>query len=217
MRIIRWSDGFFARSVVSMFTVVLSGLLTGFALIVAIGAQNAFVLRQGIRGEHIGAVILTCLLCDVVGIAAGVAGIGAVLARWPAVVPVATIGGGIYLLAFGGHAAFRAWRPESLEAGEPSPLSRRAAVLMALALAWLNPHFYLDTMLMLGTVANAFGDARWWFFAGTLTASTVWFVGLGLGARALRGFFARPVAWRALDTVIALIMGGLGVGLLVTA
>ena len=200
-----------------MFHVVLTGLLTGFALIVAIGAQNAFVLRQGIRGEHIGAVILTCLLCDVVGIAAGVAGLGVVLSRWPAVVPVATIGGGIYLLAFGAHAAFRAWRPESLEAGEHTPMSLRAAVLMALAMAWLNPHFYLDTMLMLGTVANAFGDARWWFFAGTLTASTIWFVGLGLGARALRGVFARPVAWRALDSVIALIMGGLGVGLLATA
>jgi L-lysine exporter family protein LysE/ArgO len=203
--------------VVCMVNVLLSGLLTGFALIVAIGAQNAFVLRQGIRGEHIGAVILTCLLCDVVGIAAGVAGLGVVLSRWPAVVPVATIGGGIYLLAFGIHAAFRAWRPESLEAGEHTPMSLRAAVLMALAMAWLNPHFYLDTMLMLGTVANAFGDARWWFFAGTLTASTIWFVGLGLGARALRGFFARPVAWRALDSVIALIMGGLGVGLLATA
>jgi L-lysine exporter family protein LysE/ArgO len=200
-----------------MVNVVLSGLLTGFALIVAIGAQNAFVLRQGIRGEHIGAVILTCLLCDVVGIAAGVTGLGAVLSRWPAVVPVATIGGGIYLLAFGAHAAFRAWRPESLEAGEHTPMSLRAAVLMALAMAWLNPHFYLDTMLMLGTVANAFGDARWWFFAGTLSASTIWFVGLGLGARALRGFFARPAAWRALDSVIALFMGGLGVGLLATA
>lgn len=206
-----------APNVDGMFHVVLTGLLTGFALIVAIGAQNAFVLRQGIRGEHIGAVILTCLLCDVVGITAGVAGLGVVLSRWPAVVPVATIAGGIYLLAFGAHAAFRAWRPESLEAGEHTPMSLRAAVLMALAMAWLNPHFYLDTMLMLGTVANAFGDARWWFFAGTLTASTIWFVGLGLGARALRGVFARPVAWRALDSVIALIMGGLGVGLLATA
>ena len=200
-----------------MFTVVLSGLLTGFALIVAIGAQNAFVLRQGIRGEHIGAVIVTCLLCDVVGIAAGIGGLGVVLSRWPAVVPVATIGGAVYLLAFGAHAAFRAWRPESLEAGEHTPMSLGAAVLTALAMAWLNPHFYLDTMVMLGTVANAFGDARWWFFAGTLMASTVWFVGLGLGARALRGLFARPVAWRALDTLIALIMGGLGVGLLATA
>ena len=204
-------------SVDVMFTVVLAGLLTGFALIVAIGAQNAFVLRQGIRGEHIGAVILTCVLCDVVGIAAGVAGLGAVLSRWPIVVPIATIGGGIYLLAFGAHAAFRAWRPASLEAGDHTPMSLGASVLMALAMAWLNPHFYLDTMLMLGTVANAFGEARWWFVAGTLIASVVWFVGLGVGARALRGLFARPVAWRALDSVIAVIMGALGVGLLATA
>ena len=200
-----------------MLTVVLTGLLTGFALIVAIGAQNAFVLRQGLRGEQIVAVIVTCLVCDVVGIAAGVAGLGAVLSRWPAVVPIATIAGGIYLLAFGAHAAFRAWRPEALTTDDQTPMSLRSAVLMALAMAWLNPHFYLDSMLMLGTVANTFGDARWWFFAGTLIASTVWFVGLGLGARALRGLFARPVAWRALDSVIALFMGGLGIGLLATA
>ena len=200
-----------------MTSAILTGLLTGFALIVAIGAQNAFVLRQGIRGEHIGAVILTCLVCDVLGIAAGIAGLGAVLSRWPGVVPVATIAGGVYLLAFGAHAAFRAWRPAALAADEHTPMTLRSAVLMALAMAWLNPHFYLDSMLMLGTVANTFGDARWWFFAGTLIASTVWFVGLGLGARALRGLFARPVAWRALDSVIALFMGGLGVGLLATA
>ena len=200
-----------------MLTVVLTGLLTGFALIVAIGAQNAFVLRQGLRGEHIVPVIVTCLVCDVVGIAAGVAGLGAVLSRWPAVVPIATIAGGIYLLAFGAHAAFRAWRPEALTSDDHTPMSLRSAVLMALAMAWLNPHFYLDSMLMLGTVANTFGNARWWFFAGTLIASTVWFVGLGLGARALRGLFARPVAWRALDSVIALFMGGLGIGLLATA
>ena len=200
-----------------MTSAILTGLLTGFALIVAIGAQNAFVLRQGIRGEHIGAVILTCLVCDVLGIAAGIAGLGAVLSRWPGVVPVATIAGGVYLLAFGAHAAFRAWRPAALATDEHTPMTLRSAVLMALAMAWLNPHFYLDSMLMLGTVANTFGDARWWFFAGTLVASTVWFVGLGLGARAMRGLFTRPVAWRALDSVIALFMGGLGVGLLATA
>lgn len=200
-----------------MTTVVLTGALTGFALIVAIGAQNAFVLRQGIRGEHVVPVIVTCLLCDVVGIAAGVAGLGAVLSRWPMVVPIAMIGGGVYLLAFGAHAAFRAWRPQALEAGDATPMSRRTAILMALAMAWLNPHFYLDSMLMLGTVANSFGDQRWWFFAGALLASTVWFTGLGLGARALRGFFARPAAWRALDSTIALVMGALGVGLLAAA
>jgi L-lysine exporter family protein LysE/ArgO len=204
-------------TVVDMFTVILTGLLTGFALIVAIGAQNAFVLRQGIRGEHVVPVILTCLVSDVVGIAAGIAGLGAVLSRWPVVVPIAMIGGGIYLLAFGAHAAFRAWKPEALEADEHTSMTRRAAVLMALAMAWLNPHFYLDSMLMLGTVANGFGDARWWFFAGTLIASTVWFLGLGLGARALRGLFARPMAWRALDSVIAVFMGALGVGLLTAA
>jgi L-lysine exporter family protein LysE/ArgO len=197
-----------------MTTVLLTGLLTGLALIIAVGAQNAYVLRQGIRGEHVLAVVAVCLVSDVVAIGAGVAGLGAVLDRWPGVLPVAQVAGGVYLLAFGLQSALRAWRPSALHAqGVPSVTARRA-VLTTLALTWLNPHFYLDTLLMLGTVANSFGDRRWWFFAGALVASALWFPALGLGARALRGVFARPSAWRVLDSVIAVVMGALGVGLL---
>ena len=197
-----------------MFQVALTGLLTGLALIVAVGAQNAFLLRQGIRGEHVLPIVLTCLVSDVIAITLGVAGLGVVTERWPAVLPVAQVLGGVYLIAFGVHAAMRAWRPAKLEAGDGTAMTTGRAVLLTLALTWLNPHFYLDAVLMLGTVANSFGDQRWWFCAGALTASAVWFPTLGFGARALRGIFARPSAWRVLDSGIAVIMAGLGIGLL---
>lgn len=197
-----------------MFHVILTGLVTGLALIVAVGAQNAFLLRQGIRGEKVLPIVLTCLVSDVVAISLGVAGLGVVLDRWPGVLPVAQVLGGLYLIAFGVHAAMRAWRPSSLEAGEGTALTTGRAVMLTLALTWLNPHFYLDAILMLGTVANSFGADRWWFLLGSLTASVLWFFGLGFGARLLRGLFARPGAWRVLDSGIAVLMGGLGVGLL---
>jgi L-lysine exporter family protein LysE/ArgO len=198
-----------------MLSIFLTGVLTGLALIVAVGAQNAFVLRQGIRGEHVLPVIAVCMLSDIVAITAGVAGFGVVLERWPGVLPVAQIGGGLYLLAFGVQSAMRAWRPVALDAEGGSSMSVRRAVLLTLALTWLNPHFYLDAILMLGTVASSFDDQRWWFCAGALVASAVWFPTLGFGARALRGVFARPSAWRVLDSGIAVVMGALGVGLLV--
>ena len=197
-----------------MFHVILTGLVTGLALIVAVGAQNAFLLRQGIRGEKVLPIVLTCLVSDVVAISLGVAGLGVVLERWPGVLPVAQILGGLYLIAFGVHAAMRAWRPSGLDAGEGTALTTGRAVMLTLALTWLNPHFYLDAILMLGTVANSFGPDRWWFLLGSLTASVLWFFGLGFGARLLRGLFARPGAWRILDSAIAVLMGVLGVGLL---
>lgn len=197
-----------------MINVALTGFGTGLALIVAIGAQNAFVLRQGIKGERVLPIVLTCLASDVVAITAGVAGLGFVLERWPGMLPVAQVLGGVYLLAFGLHAALRAWRPKAMEAGTGTAMSVRTAVLTALALTWLNPHFYLDATLMLGTVANSFGGQRWWFLLGALVASAAWFVSLGYGARLLRPFFARPVSWRVLDGGIAAVMGVLGVTLL---
>ena len=197
-----------------MLSIFVTGVVTGFALIVAVGAQNAFVLRQGIRGERVVPIILVCMLSDVLAITVGVAGFGVVLERWPAVLPMAQIGGGLYLLAFGAQSAMRAWRPTGLSTDSGSTMTARRAVLITLALTWLNPHFYLDAILMLGTVANSFGDQRWWFCAGALTASAIWFPTLGFGARALRGVFARPSAWRLLDSGIAVVMAALGIGLL---
>jgi L-lysine exporter family protein LysE/ArgO len=198
-----------------MLSIFMTGVLTGLALIVAVGAQNAFVLRQGIRGEHVLPVIVVCMLSDILAISLGVAGLGVVLERWPAVLPVAQVGGGLYLLAFGVQSAMRAWRPVALDAEGGTSMTVRRAVLLTLALTWLNPHFYLDAILMLGTVANSFGELRWWFCAGAIASSLVWFPALGFGARVLRGVFSRPSAWRVLDSGIAVLMGALGVGLLV--
>ncbi|WP_329171856.1 MULTISPECIES: LysE/ArgO family amino acid transporter [unclassified Streptomyces] len=189
----------------------LAGLGTGMSLIVAIGAQNAFVLRQGIRREHVAAVVAICALSDAVLIAAGVSGIGSVAGAWPSAVTVTGWIGGAFLLSYGLLAARRALRPERLEAAGAAGGSLRAAVLTCLAMTWLNPHVYLDTVLLLGSVANGYGGARWPFGAGAVAASFVWFSGLGFGARLLERPFSRPGSWRVLDVVIACTMITLGV------
>jgi len=195
------------------------GLGTGLALIVAIGAQNAFVLRQGIRGEHIGAIVAVCAISDAVLIAAGVFGTGALLTAAPAAVVVLRYVGAAFLVTYGVMAARRILKPQALVSADPGPsgASRSglaAALATVLALTWLNPHVYLDTVLLLGSVANAQGPGlRWWFGAGAMLGSIVWFCSLGFGAKMLRGFFARPASWRILDGGIAVTMVGLGVGL----
>jgi L-lysine exporter family protein LysE/ArgO len=194
----------------------LAGLGLGLSLIVAIGAQNAFVLRQGLRREHVAAVVVVCALSDVVLILAGVAGTGAVLERVPWLVTVVRVAGALFLAGYAVLAARRALRPAVLAADAGGSRSGLAAVLTtALALTWLNPHVYLDTVLLLGSIAGTHGADRWWFAAGACTASALWFTGLGVGARALRPVFARPAAWRVLDGVIAVVMAGLAVSLLV--
>jgi L-lysine exporter family protein LysE/ArgO len=191
----------------------LSGLGFGLSLIVAIGAQNAFVLRQGLRGEHVGLVVAICAVSDALLIGAGVAGLGALVQSVPELADGARIGGGAFLLAYAALAARRAWRPGALEATGGDVAGRGAALATALALTWLNPHVYLDTVVLLGSVAATHGDARWWFGLGAVCGSILWFCGLGFGARLLRKPFARPAAWRALDGGVALVMGAIGVSL----
>jgi len=193
----------------------LSGLAFGLSLIVAIGAQNAFVLRQGLRGEHVGMVVAICAASDAVLIALGVAGAGALLRGAPGLVDAVRIGGAAFLLGYAALAARRAWRPGALEAASGGAVGRRAVVAAALALTWLNPHVYLDTVVLLGSVAAAHGDARWSFGLGAACGSVLWFTGLGFGARLLRTPFARPSAWRALDGAVALVMGAMGLSLVV--
>ncbi|MEW9873337.1 LysE/ArgO family amino acid transporter [Arthrobacter sp. HS15c] len=197
----------------------LLGFGTGLALIVAIGSQNAFVLRQGIRGEHVAAVVLVCSVSDALLIAAGIAGIGALVEANPVVVGVARYAGAAFLVGYGVMAARRAIRPGALKAsGHQKALRAGAAVSTVLALTWLNPHVYLDTVLLLGSVANQQSkDLRWWFGAGAIAASIVWFSALGFGARILRPFFARPSSWRILDGLIAVVMLALGLRLAVGA
>jgi L-lysine exporter family protein LysE/ArgO len=194
-------------------TPVLFGFATSLSLIVAIGAQNALVLRQGIRNEHVLPVVILCALSDLVLILAGVAGVGALVTAHPQLLTVARYGGAVFLVGYGLLAARRALRPTTLTPSDAGPASLKSVLLTCLALTFLNPHVYLDTVVLLGTLASQQGDARWRFGAGAAAASLVWFFGLGFGARRLAGLFAKPSTWRVLDGVIALTMIGLGVSL----
>ncbi|HWV49212.1 MAG TPA: LysE/ArgO family amino acid transporter [Microbacterium sp.] len=216
---------------------VLAGLGLGLSLIVAIGAQNVFVLRQGIRREHVLAVVIICAASDAILIIAGVAGLGFLLEAAPWLVAAARWLGAAFLLGYGLLAARRAWRGTggALDASDDdSPTANDApvaqggtvvtrvaptkalapVVLTALALTWLNPHVYLDTVLMLGSIAATHGDARWLFAAGAVLASCLWFTALGFGARYLGRWLNTPRAWRILDGAIAIIMIGIAVSLI---
>ena len=198
-----------------MLFVYLKGLATSAALIVAIGAQNAFVLRQGLKREHVLAVVLVCALSDVLLITLGVAGLGALVQGSPPLLALARYGGALFLIVYGGLAARRAWQNESLAAGDSPPMSLAAAVAACLAFTYLNPHCWLDTVVLLGAIASPLPTAeRLWFGAGAISASIVWFFSLGFGARLLRGVFAKPLAWKLLDAAIALIMWSIAVSLL---
>lgn len=195
---------------------VISGLATGLSLIVAIGAQNAFVLRQGLRRSHVGAVVLVCTLSDYVLIAAGIAGLGTVIRYAPwALVAVRWLGVA-FLTWYGLTSAWRARHPSALRAGagRTAPASRAATVGRTMALTWLNPHVYLDTVLLLGSIANARGaSGRWWFAGGAGVASTIWFAALGFGAVLLAPLLARPRAWQVLDLLISATMLAIAAGL----
>jgi L-lysine exporter family protein LysE/ArgO len=193
---------------------LLVGFATGLTLIVAIGAQNAFVLRQGIRREHVLAVVAVCTVSDIALIAVGVAGFGALIAAHPQVVDVARFGGAAFLIAYGLLAARRAWRPSGLTPADAAPSRLLGVVLTCLAFTFLNPHVYLDTVVLIGALANEQSNGRWIFGVGAATASAVWFITLGFGAGRLRGLFASPTAWRILDGVIAVTMIALGVAVL---
>jgi L-lysine exporter family protein LysE/ArgO len=192
---------------------LLVGFVASFTLIAAIGAQNAFVLRQGIRREHVLPVVAMCTLSDIVLIAAGIAGVGALVSAHPNALNVAKFGGAAFLVGYGLLAAKRAWRPSSLTPSDAAPARLGAVLLTCAALTFLNPHVYLDTVVLLGTLANEHPDGRWLFGIGAVTASAVWFVSLGLGARRLAGLFATPLTWRILDGIIAVTMTALGLSL----
>ena len=191
------------------------GFATSAALIVAIGAQNAFVLRQGIKREHVLAVVLVCALSDALLITLGVAGLGSLVQRSPSLLTIARYGGAAFLVAYGLLAARRALGSESMAAAADKPLSLRAAIGACLAFTYLNPHCWLDTVVLLGSISSQQPEgARAAFGVGATSASFVWFFALGFGARALRGVFARPIAWKILDAVIALVMWAIAVSLL---
>jgi len=183
----------------SVLATLFTGLFTGLSLIVAIGAQNAYVLRQGMARHHITVVVTICAGSDLVLIIAGVSGVGALVQSRPAVLTALRFAGAAYLTWFGVRSLLAARSPHGLQAA--LALGRGSPVMTALALTWLNPHVYLDTVLMLGNLANQHGrQGRWWFAAG---AGIAWFAGLGYGAGAASGWISRPSVWRTLDVLIA--------------
>ena len=188
-------------------TSFIAGFAIGLSLIVAIGAQNAFVLRQGIRKSHVGKVILTCILSDAILILAGVAGFGALTRAFPMFEPVARYGGAAFLFVYGLLSMRRALvKTEKLEAKGAAEHSAYTAVMTCLALTWLNPHVYLDTVVLLGAIASQYGPDRWVFGAGAVTASAVFFLALGYGATLLQPYFAKPMSWRILDMAVGILM-----------
>ncbi len=187
---------------------VIDGYILGFSLILAIGAQNAFILRQGLRQEHVLPLVILCGASDAVLIAAGVSGFGALAQAVPGIERVMLFAGVGFLLWYGAQNLLAAWRGgEVLEAGEAAGSLRRA-VLTCLALTWLNPHVYLDTVVLLGSVSTHY-DNRLGFGAGAVSASFSFFFALGYGARLLAPFFRRPSSWRVLDLIVGLTMWGI--------
>lgn len=197
-----------------MVSSALAGFSVSLALIVAIGAQNAFVLRQGLRREYVLPVVLLCAASDALLIGAGIAGLGAVVTQHPTVLAVARWAGAAFLLGYALLAARRAVRPGALTTTQRPPGTLRATLLTGLALTYLNPHVYLDTVLLIGVVAQQHRH-EWLFGAGAALASVTWFTGLGVAAHRLAPVLARPAAWRVLDGVVAIVMAVIAISLVV--
>ncbi|MDJ0822623.1 MAG: LysE/ArgO family amino acid transporter [Paracoccaceae bacterium] len=190
-----------------MYTAAAAGFALGLSLILAIGAQNAFVLRQGLRGAHVLPVVLACALSDAVLIVIGVAGFAAVSEAVPGIVPWMRWGGAAFLLVYGALSFKAAFGPSAaLEPAATGTGSLGKALATCLALTWLNPHVYLDTVVLLGSISTQYEGAQVAFGAGAVTSSFVFFFSLGYGARLLRPFFAKPSSWRILEVVVGLTM-----------
>jgi L-lysine exporter family protein LysE/ArgO len=206
--------------VTESFAALLAGLGIGASLIIAIGAQNAFVLRQGLSRSHVFAVVAVCVLCDWTLITLGALGFGTLVRAFPIVTAIASWGGALFLLGYGAMAFRAALHPGVLHA-EKTGAGREfagtgAAVMATLAVSLLNPHVYLDTVVLIGSIAAQYELAlRGWFALGAGIASAVWFSALGFGARLIAPLFRKPMAWRVLDVGIALVMWWIAVVLVV--
>ncbi len=193
-----------------MTTAFIPGFLLGLSLILAIGAQNAFVLRQGLRREHVFAICMVCAGSDAVLIAGGVAGFGALVTAVPWLAPVMRFGGAAFLFFYGARSLVSAWHHTgALNPADDVPKSLGATLVTCLAFTWLNPHVYLDTVVLLGSVSTRYAGQRAAFALGAMSASFLFFFALGYGARLLRPLFSNPRAWQVLDVVIGVTMLGL--------
>ncbi len=198
-----------------MIPAFLNGLLLGASLIIAIGAQNAFILRQGLLKNHVFILCLICALCDALLVAVGVMGFGELVSRSKTLITYVTIGGALFLFIYGLQALRRAFSPQSMQKSRSDGSALWTAIATCLALTFVNPHVYLDTVILLGGISARYEDnLRLYFGAGAVLASFLWFFGLGYGARLLTGVFENPRAWQILDTLIALVMWALAASLL---
>ncbi len=190
---------------------LLPGLLTGFSLIMAIGAQNAFLIRQGLTKKHVPLVVAICAVSDALLIFAGIGGLGLAVSKLPTLLEVVRWFGVAYLLWFAFKSAQSAFKTEQLNAGTGQSGSLKQVVITTLALTYLNPHVYLDTVIFLGSIGNQFGENRWFFATGAAVASIIWFSLVGFGAKAAAGIMAKPIFWRVLDSLIAIVMVSIAV------
>jgi L-lysine exporter family protein LysE/ArgO len=189
----------------------LPGLLTGLSLIIAIGAQNAFVIRQGLTKKLVLLVVSICAISDALLILLGVAGLGAIISGLPWLLEIIRWFGVAYLTWFGIRSIRSALKTQVLDASGVQSASAKTVVLSVLGFTFLNPHVYLDTVILLGSIGNQFGQDKWWFALGAAVASILWFSSIGFGARAASRFMAKPVFWKVLDLVIAAVMFGIAI------
>jgi L-lysine exporter family protein LysE/ArgO len=187
------------------------GLLTGLSLIIAIGAQNAFVIRQGLTKKHVFLVVAICAISDALLILLGVAGLGALISGLPWLLEIIRWFGVAYLTWFGIRSIRSAFKTQTLDASGAQSASAKTVVLSVLGFTFLNPHVYLDTVILLGSIGNQFGQDKWWFALGGAVASILWFSSIGFGAKAASRFMSKPVFWKVLDLVIAAVMFGIAI------
>ncbi len=184
----------------------LPGFFAGLGLIVAIGAQNAFVIRQGLTRQHVFVVVAICAIADAALIALGIAGLGAIIQGLPWLLEGVRWFGVAYLTWFGIKSVRSAFKNEVMDISGAQTTSLKKVVAAVLGFTLLNPHVYLDTVILLGSISNQFAEDRWVFGLGAMTASIVWFSSIGFGARAASRFMSKPIFWRVLDSLIAVVM-----------
>jgi L-lysine exporter family protein LysE/ArgO len=191
----------------------LPGFFTGLSLIIVIGAQNAFVIRQGLTRKHVVLVVAICAVSDAALIVLGVAGLGALISGLPWLLEIIRWFGVLYLTWFGIRSLRSAFKVQVLDASGVQSGSGKNVVLSVLGFTFLNPHVYLDTVILLGSIGNQFGVDKWWFTLGAVVASFVWFSSIGFGAKAASRFMAKPIFWKVLDILIAVVMFSIAVTL----
>ena len=185
------------------------GLLTAMSLIMAIGAQNAYVIRQGLTKKHVVLVVSICAASDAVLIILGIGGLGAIIQSLPWLLEIIRWFGVVYLAWFGVKSLRSAFKVQVLDSSGTQSGSAKKVALAVLGFTWLNPHVYLDTVILLGSIGNQFGQDKWWFALGASLASIIWFSGIGFGAKAASGLMKKAIFWKILDLIIAAIMFGI--------